>query len=37
VAVVVASVTFALGMVIYCDLKELMHGGEVHHMQDDGL
>jgi hypothetical protein len=39
VVVVVATVTsFAIGMVVYCDLRDLMYGREVvvkwHHMQD---
>lgn len=35
--VIIASITFAVSMVVYCDLKELMYGREevvkVHHMQ----
>jgi hypothetical protein len=35
VVVVVAAVTFALGMVVYCDLRDLMCGLEVkYHMQE---
>jgi hypothetical protein len=38
VVVVVATITFAIGMVVYCDLRDLMYEREVvvkwHHMQD---